>query len=208
MAVLCLATATGSAAQEFTQVQSLTSRVLFAKEDQAALRRQAEKRRIEELDQRAQRQAVLLEQQAASVRQLSDQLQVIRDEKALIDLADAFDAAVLAGRTADARALLADDVVIRLLDDPASPELRQAADAVVSAQILAPAAGAVLPRSNQRVRLDGDHGSLIADGYQWGQGRGGKTALDRRSGRWEYGFVRSTAGWRIDRVTFTRAMPA
>lgn len=203
--LLVLLSPSAARPQEFTQVQSLTSRLLFAKEDQAALQRQAERRRIEELDQRAQRQAALLEQQAASVQQLGVQLQVIRDEKALVDLAEAFDAAVLAGRASDARMLLADDVIIRLADAPTALDLSQAADAFIAGPTLASAAGAVLPRSNQRVRIDGDRAVLTSDGYTWGRPRSAGPNLDRRSGRWEYSFVRSAGRWKIERISFVRS---
>ena len=199
-AMFGLTIATGAEAQDFADVQVMANRVLLSNEDAVQQRRLAEQRRVNELDQRAREQGVLLQQQAVSVQQLGGELEQIRDERQLIDLASAFDAAVLAGHGPLARSLLAETVTVELVGRPGvSAEAIAASDFV---DRLSAARGRILPRSDQRVRVEGEHAVLTSVGYAWSrQGREAQT-LDRSLGQYEYGFTRMPDGWKIDRIIF------
>ena len=58
----------------------------------------------------------------------------------------------------------------------------------------------MLPRSNQRVRAEGERATLISDGFAWG--RLGRAGVNRQAGTYEYGFARSADGWLIDGIVF------
>ena len=199
-ASLGLCTATSVAAQDFADVQVMANRVLLSNENAAQQRRLAEQRRVQELDQRARQQEVFLQQQSVTVQQLGGELQKIKNERQLIDLASGFEAAVLAGRGALVRPLLADIVTVELSGQSGAPTETMAASDFVDR--LSAVRGGVLPRSNQRVRVEGDHAVLRSAGYAWNQQGHSAKALDRLSGEYEYGFRRMSDDWKIDRIVF------
>ena len=195
-------------AQDFPDTQRLAATALFAAQDAAAEKRAAEQRRVDELDRREQAQAILLNQQAASVAQLGSELQNVRAERELIDLAAAFDAAIAAGRWDAARALLGDSVSLDLAGRTDAIATTLPADVAISEVRQSVGTSGVLPRSNQRVRIDADNASVTSDGYAWGTpGRAGSVA-GRRFGQYAYHFTRTSAGWRIDGLAFHLATPA
>lgn len=191
--------ASGAHAQDFPDTQVMANRVLFAAQDAAAERRAAERRRVDDLAQRADQQAALLQAQAASVQRLGDELQNIRDERQLIDLAAAFDAALIAKRWALVRGFLADTVTIDLDGQPEATGTVQPADLFVTSLPTLTAGRVILPRSNQQARIDGEHATLSSDGYAW---KTAATSRDLRSGQYEYRFVRAANGWKIDALVF------
>lgn len=200
---MCLLLATGADAQDFPDTQVLANRVLFAAQDAAQERRAAEQRRVDEIGRRADQQAVALQEQATVVRRLESELQAIKDERRLIQLAEAFDAAVRERRWPDARALLADVVTVDPVGQPIPPEA-MAADSFIAGLPASLAGSAVLPRSNQEVRIDGEHAVLTSDGYAWGRADNAKGALAQRAGKYEYRFLRTAEGWKIEALFFRR----
>lgn len=196
------------AAQDFPDAQSLSNRVLFAREDVAAARRLAERRRIEELGARAAQQAVLLQAQARSVRQLGDELRTLKDERELIELANSFDAAMAAERWTAVRSLLAADVAIDLGLPPGAAAATVTADALVSTLSQALVRGGLLPRSNQRVGFAADHATVSSEGYAWGRPGRSPQVLEQQFGRYEYRYLRTAGGWKIDGLAFRPALPS
>lgn len=191
--------ASGAHAQDFPDTQAIANRVLFAAEDAAAERRAAERRRVDDLAQRADQQAALLQAQAASVQRLGDELQTIRDERQLIDLAVAFDAALIGKRWTLVRGFLADTVAIDLYGKPESIGIVQSAELFVTSLPALTAGRIILPRSNQQAHVDGEHATLSSDGYAWSTAA---TSRDLQAGRYEYRFERVADGWKIDALIF------
>lgn len=207
-AAALLASPAGAYAQEFADTQRLAATALFAAQDAATARREAEQRRVDELDRRAQAQAVLLDQQAASVARLGDELQGIRAERQLIDLAAVFDSAIAAGRWDAARALLGEDVTLDIAGGTDAVATTLPADAALAAVRQAVGNGDVLPRANQDVVIDAGVATVTSDGYAWGAPRRAGPATARRFGRYTYRFARTSAGWRIDGLAFHPVTPA
>lgn len=193
----------GSAgAQEFPDVQTMANRVLFAAQDAARDRRVAEQRRVDELAARAERQEAQLQAQATSVQQLGDELRLIRDERQLIDLADAFDAAIVARRWSLARSVLADILTIDLGGQPeAEPTILSADDFVARLTTGAMGSG-MLPRSNQHAQIDGDRAVLASNGYAWSDAGSLRAGRVVHPGQYEYRFKRSPTGWKINGLIF------
>lgn len=208
IAALLPAMPLAAAGQDFPDAQSLSNRVLFAREDVAAARRVAERRRIEELDARATQQAVLLQEQARSVRELGGELRTLKDERELIELANSFDAALATGRWAAARSLLAAEVAVDLGRPPGAPVSTVAADALVSTLSQTLVRGGVLPRSNQRIGFDADHATVSSEGYAWGPPGRSPQVLEQQFGRYEYRYLRTAEGWKIDGLAFRPALPS
>ncbi|WP_375390820.1 nuclear transport factor 2 family protein [uncultured Sphingomonas sp.] len=207
-AATLLAFPAAARAQEFADTQRLAATALFAAQDAATARREAEQRRVDEIDRRAAAQAVLLDQQAASVARLGDELQGIRAERQLIDLAAAFDAAIAAGRWEAARALLGEDVTLDIADRTDAVATVLPADAALAAVRQVVGNGGVLPRANQDVVVDAGSATVTSDGYAWGAPGRAAPAPARRFGRYAYRFARTPAGWRIDGLAFHPITPA
>lgn len=189
-------------AQEFPDVQTMANRVLFAAQDAARDRRVAEQRRVDELAARAERQEAQLQAQATSVQQLGDELRLIRDERQLIDLADAFDAAIVARRWSLARSVLADILTIDLGGQAeADPTILSADDFVARLTTGATGSG-MLPRSNQHAQIDGDRAVLTSNGYAWSNAGALRAGRVVRPGQYEYRFERSPTGWKINGLIF------
>ncbi|WP_375397786.1 nuclear transport factor 2 family protein [uncultured Sphingomonas sp.] len=193
--------ASSANAQDFADTQAMANKVLFSAQDAARDKRVAEQRRIEDLARRTDQQATLLQAQAASVQQLGDELQLIRDERVLIDLAAAFDATLVGRRWTLVRTFLADPIAIDLDGQPGAAGT-MSADAFVASLPALTAGGSILPRSNQRVRIDGGSATLSSDGYAWRRANGSPTSRDLQAGQYEYRFERATDGWKIDGLTF------
>ena len=194
-----LLSAPAAAAQTFQDTQVIMNRVLFEAEDAAAERRAAEARRIAALDRRAEQQDRLLQEQAASVRQLGSELQALRTERQVTDLAAAFDASIGTRQWAAARALLTDTATIDVGGVPGA-----GATSVVAAELITDLSRsstriAIGPRINRHVRIDADRATLTAEGTSWAP------ATDERPGRYEYRFARTGADWKIESITFRPA---
>lgn len=188
----------GATAQEFPDVQRLTNTALYADQDIAARRRQAERDELERLARRSAEQAALLDQQSASVRQLAGELQQVRDERAIIEAAAAFDAALAVRHFDLVRPLVADAITFDL---PGRAGTMVPAERFIAALSALAPLGSVSPRNGQRLRLDDERGTLLSQGYGWGR------ATASQAGEYEYGFRRSVGGWRLDTLLFRPASP-
>lgn len=199
---MLLACASG---QEFTQVQSLTSRVLLAKEDLTAEQRAIEQRRVEELDKRTQQQAILLAEQTRAVRSLTGQLQLLQDERRLIDLVNAFDAAMAAGNQRLAREFVNDSVTLDVIGRSGEIPETLSGDVFVARISTSMTKGKTLPRSNQRVRIDGDHATLTADDASRNKSTTSIVSSSDRSGTYLYSLLKTPAGWKINGLAFNES---
>ncbi len=190
-------------AQEFQDVQRLSNTVLFAAEDVAAQKREAEARRIEALDQRSQEQDLLLKKQNASLQRLGGELQAVRDERQLIELAAGFDASLAAGQWSSARSFLAEAISADLGGSGDALASVTPSDSFISGLANSSVRITVLPRFNQQVRIDADRGILTANGLPWRSTARSASPLSERVGKYEYRFTRTSTGWKIDGLAFT-----
>lgn len=196
----------GAEAQDFPDVQVFTNRVLFAKQAADQREREAERRRVEELGQRTEQQAAMLQTQADAVRQLDGELRQIRGERQILDIAQTFDAAIVARRFLLVRPLLTATVTVDLGGGASFSGTLSADDFVARLPALTAGSG-ILPRSNQRVQINGSHATLTSDGYAWNRPVRSRDALDRYAGKYEYGFEQAPDGWKLVELSFQPYTP-
>lgn len=203
---LSMLMASSARAQDLLDVQSTVSDTLFTARAIADREERAERRRIEAraqaMAQRTQQQAMILQEQAVTLKNLSGEVQELRDERQLIELASAFDAAIASSRWALARSFLSDVVTVELPNRSEPSAQAVSADAFISDLARSPASGGVLPRSNQRVRIEADRAVLSSNGYAWPAASGRKVPPSQRLGEYEYRFQRTGEGWRIEGLSF------
>ncbi|MBI1250276.1 MAG: nuclear transport factor 2 family protein [Alphaproteobacteria bacterium] len=137
---------------------------------------------------------------------LTARIQNLEDERAIREAAAAIDHAVDAKDWSAARAAFTDQVAVDFSSLGGGAPGDVSADALVAGwrQNLHRNKPSWHVRGLDIVTLDGDQATLVSHGYAW-------NALPQRTendlwevwGRYEHHFVRTGAGWKVDRFSFT-----
>ena len=201
VAIACVASPqlqSAANAQEFADTQTIANRALFAAQDVTVARRAAEIRRVEALNQRAERQAEILQVQALTVAKLGTELQTLKDERRVTQIAADFDAMVAAGQLSAARSFLADTITTNLVGAPGSVSEIVSADVFMSSLPRPSRSTNTNLRSRQQVRFEIDRAFIIFEAHPLASGERLARDASGSKPRLEYRLVRDGNDWKID----------
>lgn len=138
--------------------------------------------------------------------------QTLLDQAEMIRIADAIDAGVDAKDWAETRSHFSDEITVDFTSLVGGVPATIPADALISgwsANLTAEKTSFHL-RGNHRVTfLGADSAVMLSHGYAWNRlergarAENGGEALWEVWGRYEHGFVRTEAGWKVNAMTFT-----
>ncbi len=129
------------------------------------------------------------------------------DERAIIRLVDAIDNAVDIKDWARARSYFADQVRTDFSSLSGQPAATIPADTLIQGwrTNLTAKKTSLHMRTNHAVRIEGGRATVSSHGYAWNRMEGNGDPLWECWGFYEHTLVRTTAGWRVDGMTFSLA---